>query len=177
MTSTRYEYLITGDEGALSVYGSGSPGASAMMFTPSIPHIVTSVNVLLYRVGSPGTLNVSIRNTSANLPTGSDLCIGTTNGNTLPTGSPYEWRRVYLGSGTPLNASTKYAIVIYGPNIDVSNDVFWRCSIIDIYAGGSSANWRSDVDTWFSSANDKLFEEYEDTAEIFAGIPLGLIKR
>ncbi|GAH21280.1 unnamed protein product, partial [marine sediment metagenome] len=82
----------------------------------SVSHKITKVKLKLYRVGSPGTATVSIRATSGLHPTGSDLCSGTTNGDTLPEGSPYEWREITLGDGANLASGTKYAIVIRAPS-------------------------------------------------------------
>jgi len=82
--------------------------------TGNMPVWITSVKLLLWRSGSPGTITVEIRATDTSTPkkpTGSVLTSGTTNGNNLPTGSPYEWREITL-TGYMLSASTTYAIQI-----------------------------------------------------------------
>ena len=81
--ATLYEYLNTGDNDSGSVYGAVWNSQS---FTPTIAHIITSIKLLLYRIGSPGTLTVSIRATDGSgHPTGADLVSGTTDGATLTT--------------------------------------------------------------------------------------------
>ena len=73
----------------------------------------------------PGTVTVSIRNTSAGNPSGGDLCVGTTDGDTLPTGAPYEWREITLGAGADLAAVTKYAIVVRSLSSSLANQLAW----------------------------------------------------
>ena len=78
-----YEYYSTGDDAAASIYGNTW---DTQTFTPSVAHTITSVKLKLYKTGTgPGTITVGIRATDGSgLPTGSDLCSGTTDGNTLP---------------------------------------------------------------------------------------------
>ena len=76
-----YEYYNTGDDASGRAYGNEW---RAQTFTPSVSFNITSVKLKLFREGNPGTVTVSIRATSGGVPTGSDLCWGTTNGSTLP---------------------------------------------------------------------------------------------
>ena len=93
--STLYENYNTGDDAALGIYG--AIWAAQTFTVGAAGHTITSVKLLLYRYGSPGTVTVSIRATDGNgHPTGSDLTSGTTDGNTLPTGSPSELREITL---------------------------------------------------------------------------------
>jgi hypothetical protein len=155
----RYEYYNTGDTNQEYLHNSTW---SAQTFTPSIAHKITSVKLRLYRFGNPGTVTVSIRATAGNgHPTGGDLCSGTTDGNTLPTGSPYEWREVTLGSGYNLSASTKYAIVVRASNGDSSNYLAWRLNISGTYTGGNQeCSYDSGVSWWTESVCDHVFEEW-----------------
>ena len=95
-------------------------------FTASSSYKITSVELKLYRMGSPGTLTVGIYATSGDLPTGTALCSGTTDGDTLPTGSPYEWREITLGAGFQLTQDVKYAIALSAPGGSLFNWVYWR---------------------------------------------------
>jgi hypothetical protein len=159
--STLYEYYKTGDDWYAKLYDTKWV---AQTFTPSVAHKITSVKLKLYRTGSPGTITVSIRTTDGSgHPTGADLCSGTTDGNTLPEGSPYEWREITLGAGYNLSASTKYAIVARAlSGDDVANFAQWRQdSSSPAYAGGnleysfnSGSSWTTDV------ATDQMFEEW-----------------
>lgn len=160
--STRYEYYITGDASIGNLYGARW---AAQTFTPTVAHKITSVKLLLYRNNNPGTVTVSIRATSAGLPTGGDLASGTTDGNTLPTASPYEWREITLGSGCAVNAGTKYAIVVRATAGDASNNLYWRAnSNTGAYSGGqmefsidSGGSWPYPTPT-----GDYMFEDWGD---------------
>jgi hypothetical protein len=161
LAASIYESYNTGDDGDGSIYGSIW---RAQTFTPSAAHTITSVKLLLYREGTPGTITVSIRATSGGQPTGPDLCSGTTNGNTLPTGSPYEWREVTFTSGYDLSAGTQYAIVARATGGDSSNRGRWRWdSSSPTYAGGNLLRSDDDGLTWTSlSGWDLMFEEWGD---------------
>lgn len=161
--STKYEALESGDNGnlALSVYYRGQS------FTPSIAHKITSVKLYLYRLGSPGSFSVFIRATDVNgKPTGSNLCYGQTDGNTLPTEAPYEWREILLGGGTNLTVSTKYAIVTSPSTTGdlTTNLVYWRRRSGGAYAGGAQLNDDTDGETWATPGTtvDQLFSEWGD---------------
>ena len=108
-----YEYYNTGDDSGQSVYGSNW---YAQTFTPSIAHTITSVKLLLYRSGSPGTVTVSIRATDGSgHPIGPDLCSGTTDGSTLPTATTTSQTRLPTGdqsySGTWDKTTDMYSYV------------------------------------------------------------------
>ncbi|MBA7630622.1 hypothetical protein ES703_38146 [subsurface metagenome] len=111
--STKFEYYDVNDDADKYIYANVW---SAQTFTPSTAHKITSVKLLCWREGIPGTVTVSIRATSGGHPTGGDLCSGTTDGNTLPLSSPYEWREITLGAGADLSADTMYAIVVRAPD-------------------------------------------------------------
>jgi len=162
--STLYEYYNTGDDGSTSIYGSGW---SAQTFTPSIAHKITSVKLLLGRAALPGTITVSIRATDGSgHPTGEDLCSGTTDGNTLPTGIPYEWREITLGDGYDLSADAKYAIVVRAIDGVPQKIVYWLCDATSpTYAGGNLETSLNSGSSWTSYNDyDALFEEWGEVA-------------
>ena len=117
------EFYNTGDDNYWDIFSSHW---EAQTFTVgAAAHTITSVKLKLYRVGSPGTIIVSIKDTNGQgHPTGADLTSGTTNGNTLPTGSPYEWREITFTTEYVPSWNTKYAIVVRGGT--PSNNVMWR---------------------------------------------------
>jgi len=159
--STLYEHYTTGDDTRDYTYQDGRCGQT---FTPLVSHRITSVKLKLYRVGSPGIVHVEIQTTDVDgVPTGTVLCNGSTDGNTLPIGSPYEWREITLGDGDNLNAATKYAIVIYIPNGDISNCIHWRRNSSGTYTRGQYCWISSSVGgEWHMSlpASDMMFEEW-----------------
>ena len=150
------EYYNTGYDASASVYVNWF----AQTFTVGVTaHTVTSVKLLLGRSGSPGTVTVSIRTTDGTHPNGTDLTNGTTDGNTLPTGAPYEWREITL-TELSLNASTKYAIVVRALNGNATNTLYWFCDITSpTYAGGNFEDSTNSGGTWASvTEKDFMFE-------------------
>lgn len=162
LAATLYEYYNTNDDNGLAVY---PPRVLGQTFTPSEAHKITSVKLLLYRLGSPGTLTVGIRATSGGEPTGGDLCSGSTDGDTLPTTSPYEWREITLGDGYDLDADTQYAIIIKAPDGNSTNSVWWRKDASDPTYAGGLALYSVDEVTWYTYATqDYMFEEWGEVA-------------
>lgn len=156
---TRYEYYDTEGDFTAHIYGNSQ---RAQTFTPSTAHKITSVKLLLYRYGSPGTITVSIKAIDGSgHPTGDDLCSGTTDGNTLTTSSPGEWRKITLGAGADLSADTTYAIVVKALDGNGSNWLSWRYDFAGTYAGGNYEVSSDGGSNWTSYANyDFPFEEW-----------------
>lgn len=159
---TLYEYYDTGDAAAGDIYDVAWQFQS---FTPTISHKITSVAMLVYKfVGtSPGTMTVGIRTTSGGVPTGNDLCSGTTNADTLTTDSAGEWREIVFSSSATLIAGTKYAIVARtGSN--AANSVRWRFDITGNYSGGAMGYSIDSGNTWIATppltGYDFMFREY-----------------
>jgi len=167
MAASMFEHYNTGDDNYCTIYGSRW---CAQTFTPSVAHTITSVKLMLYRggtVGTPGIVTVSIRATSGGDPTGSDLCSGTTNGDTLTNISPGEWREITFTSSYSLSAGTQYAIVVRATSGDPTNSfIRWRQDGSSAtYAGGTLAFSNDDGTNWDSSSypnNDLMFEEWGD---------------
>ncbi|GAH44261.1 unnamed protein product, partial [marine sediment metagenome] len=101
----------------------------------NITHYITSVKLLMRRVGTPGWFNVYIRATDeSGHPTGENLSSGTYDGDTLPTIT--EFIEITL---TPymLIAGTKYAIIVENSDHDgVGAIVEWRRADVHGYTGG-----------------------------------------
>ena len=161
--ATLYESYITNDDNAYGVY---DVFWRAQTFTPSVDHIITSVKLLLYRVGSPSTITVSIRATSAGKPTGADLASGTTSADTLTTNTAGEWREITFSSGALLLASTMYAICVRCPGGDGSTkylmmrDDASSATYTDgkeVSSGDSGTTWTAPVDN-----QDYMFEDWGD---------------
>jgi len=160
--ATRYEHYITGDDQAGTAYDDYWQGQT---FTPSVGHTIKSVKLLLYRVGSPGTITVSIRATDGGgLPTGNDLCSGTTNGDLITDGTDGEWIEITLGAGDELEADETYAIIIRALDGDVSNSILWRVDgSSPSYAGGSDVYSGNGGEDWTAyTGYDYMFEEWGD---------------
>ena len=156
MADVLQENFKTGSSsGTGNVYGANY---SAQTFNPASSHSVTKVFVWGYRVGSPGTVTISIRATTVGEPSGADLASGTMNGDTVTTSSAGEWIEVTLDSPLALSAGTTYAWVIKSDGINTSNRIRNLGNNAG-YAGGrsyrstdSGANWLTDFipdDWWF----------------------------
>jgi hypothetical protein len=125
------------------------------------------VKLKLYRSGSPGTVTVSIRATSASKPTGSDLTSGTINGNTLTTDTAGAWYEIAL-TLYRLLANTKYAIVVRAESGTSGNALFWRCDgTSPTYSGGAVCYSSNSGVTWGNEdANaDMMFEVWSASIE------------
>ncbi len=159
--SSQFECYTTGADAEVLSYGIYW---LSQTFTPSTNHTITSVKLLLYRSGNPGTLNVAVKATSSGHPTGADLCVGSTNADTLTTNSSGEWREITLGAGASLTAGTKYAIVWYLSGGDASNNVKAKCdNSSSSYSGGTAeASYDSGSSWTTTSTRDFLFEEWGD---------------
>lgn len=95
-------------------------------------------------------------------PTGEDLCVGTTDGDTLPDYSTWEEREITFDAPYSIVAGTKYAIVVRCLSADATNSLGWSCARPGEYANGmgllssdSGSTWRDptfgthDDDFWF----------------------------
>ena len=158
-----FEAYNTGDDSSIAVFDSHW---YAQTFTPLINHAIHGVKLLLWKFGSPGTITASIKAVDgSNQPTGADLCSGTTDGDTLPTASPYEWRTITFTTPYTLAANTKYAIVVRAPGGDVTNYGRWRGdNSSPSYTGGQLEYSADGGSTWAAQATwDMMFEEFSTT--------------
>ena len=135
-------------------------------FTPSVSHTIDKVRIKLFRVGSPGTLTVSIYATSGGVPTDGALATGTTNGNTLTTNTFGAFRDITLGAGASLSSGTMYAIVAEAADGTLySDEVYWKLdSSSPTYTGGTGVRiptWPGFVFVWETVPGwDCMFIEY-----------------
>ncbi len=164
--STLYENHITGDDTA---YAISMTSGDAQTFTPSASHTIASVKLKLYRGNAsnpPGIITVSIRGVDGGtgLPTGNDLCLGTTDGDTLTQTTTGEWREITFGAGTNLTATTPYAIYAWSAAIAA----FWRVDEDNGYAGGKQCTTADGGSTWLDiggGLHDLMFEEWGELSD------------
>ena len=157
-----FENYVINDDSENAMFG---VNWGAQLFTPSTAHTITKVRLLLRRQGAsgtPGTITVSIRNTTNNRPSGGDLASGFSDGNTLTTNGAGEWREITFGGGTDLVANTRYAIIVRVTSGDTNNSLRWRDdSSSPTYAGGQWENSTDSGSNWnIVSGNDMMFEEW-----------------
>ncbi len=157
--STLYENLISGDDTA---YAISMTSGDAQTFTPLITHILTSVKLKLYRGGvsnPPGIITVGIRATSGGFPTGADIVVGTTNGNTLTENTAGEWREITFSTGVLVVAGITYSIYAWSAAINA----FWRTDTNNGYPRGKQVITADGGTTWLDigdGLHDLMFEEW-----------------
>ena len=148
--------LLTGGDNIIGING---VNWNAQTFTTTDSVDIMRIRLKLYRVGSPGALTVSIRETSAGLPSGSDLSTTTFDADTLSAISP----GAFIDTVVPvltLSASTTYAVVVRALDGDGSNQALWRVDQTSpVYAGGARIYSSDNASSWTSVASqDTLFE-------------------
>lgn len=147
---------------------------NAQVFTPSTAHTIISVQLKLYRTGSPGTFDVGIYAVDGDghpdINSGA-LCSGSIQGNDLETGvdgadPTGAWTEITLGDGTILAAYKKYAIVCNITGGDINNRVNIRYHDAGSYTGGYREFSQDGGDSWIKSAAvDITFREYGINAQ------------
>ncbi len=161
--STKQDYNSTNSDvgDGLNSTLFGATRYAAQTFQGNNYYRISSVKLCLYRQQT-GNLTVSIRKAVGNLPTGSDLCSGITNGTTLTTNAAGEWREITFSSSYLLNPNTQYAIVISGgPTV---NAFGWCTQISGSYARGRRCESTDSGVTWSASIQDSLFETWGKSA-------------
>lgn len=151
------DYYKLNDDHEVSVRGTSW---NTQTFKASQTYTTTGVKVKLWRVGMPGTVTVSIRATSAGKPTGADLAVGTTDGDTLsdsPTGS---WREITFAATTNLTSGTTYAVVLRALSGWIGNSINWRHdSSSPAYSNGSYGGSSDSGSNWIMKTSyDLMFE-------------------
>lgn len=153
-----YEYYNTGVNDYVYVYNAVWV---AQTFTVGITgHRITSIKLEAHRVGSPGTLTVSVRATDGNgHPTGEDLTSGTINANTFGVNFPGSWYEVTLTSCI-LEPNTKYAIVYRALTGNGANHVRLEGDkTTPSYGGGNREDSSDSGGSWSSNTGfDFMFE-------------------
>lgn len=159
---TRYEYNTASSNATTFLYGTTWGGQTFTVGTVGTNGYlnVTNIRLLLFRVGSPGNMNVSIRATSNGFPTGNDIASGVINANTLYTGSAgaWTWINMTAWNGNALSPNTKYAIVARATTGSLGNIVYWKAVAPGAYSGGNSVNSLDSGVTWTGLVLDRNFE-------------------
>jgi len=179
--SIRYDYYNTGDTGA---NGLDDERWIANTFTVSEAFVIESVKLKLARsvAQAPGTITVSIRATSAGVPSGNDLVSGTTDGDTLTTDAEGEWREITFTAQRSLSAGVQCAIVIRCAAPEVGGDypLKWRAdTTAPAYADGNYCYSNNSGATWtlVGTDNDGMFECWGSGDLVLASAEKTTVKR
>lgn len=91
-------------------------------------------------------------------PTGADLCVGTTSGDTLPASPSTEEREITFGSSVELTSGVKYAVVVRAVDAGGGADyVTWWRKTSDNYANGSGGYSADSGSSWTQESTDFWF--------------------
>ncbi|MGH9829008.1 MAG: hypothetical protein ACREDR_37800, partial [Blastocatellia bacterium] len=149
-------------------------------FTPSVTGKVTRVDLNMFCSGCTGTtpnLTLSIRATSANLPTGADIASGTITG--FSNGGVASFFTVTFATPPILTAGTKYAIAIR-PTANPSPGTYaltrsgTSTAGADVYPGGTRVSGATSGTVWSipltgGVSTDAGFKVYVDNGFAVAG--------
>ena len=122
------DYYDTGDDGDIEVY---NPREYGVIILPTRGYRLSAVQLLLYREGSPGILTISVRGVRFSYSSypqmeDDDIVSVTTDGDTLPTTAPYEWREVTFPTPVDVQPGIPYVIRLIAPSGTSTNSVHWR---------------------------------------------------
>lgn len=169
---TLQEYHNTGDNSFTSIEGNNWRAQKFTVGTVGTDQnfTITSLKLKMFRTGSPGTMTFSIKAVDGSgIPTGSDLSVGTTDGDTLTISSTGEFREITMSS-FELQASTKYAIVMRAPDGNGSDFVNMRLESTGTYSGGNIRISGNGGLTWPAQSNaDHMFEVWGYASELSFG--------
>lgn len=172
-----YEYWNTLAEDKYTQYSDagGLDTWRGQTFTADSDHNITSVKVLLNKSSTvayaPGIITAVIKNVGANgLPTGGDLCSGTTDGDTLSSNSSVgEWREIMIDVPMSVITGNQYALILKLASSDHHIRFMWWAAdskvVPGYYSGGRVVFTGNAGSTWnFQNDNihDLLFEIHGD---------------
>jgi hypothetical protein len=157
LAATSWESYTTGDNQAVEVYGVHWYGQTFTVDPSS--HSIVDVRFLAYRVGTPSTITVSIRDTGDDgLPAGDDLTSGTIDGDTITDSTAGSWYGVSL-TETSLSYGETYAICLRAEAGDDSNYLALREDSTGAYASGTALTSSSGGITWSTdTGKDIMFQ-------------------
>ncbi len=146
--------------------GFGTPAWTGQTFIPAVSGNLKKVDVQLFANGAgsnPPNLTVSIRATSAGLPTGADLATGTIAGSIFGDAATH-WVTVTFASPATVTAGTKYAVILRPVSVPAGSGYFWIRSSPSTYANGSRVLSADSGSTWSAdTTRDYNFRTYVDT--------------
>ncbi|HVT04339.1 MAG TPA: carboxypeptidase regulatory-like domain-containing protein, partial [Thermoanaerobaculia bacterium] len=148
----------------------GTPNWGGQTFIPAVTGSLVKVDVQLFCSGCTGTtpnLTLSVRATSAGLPTGADLVSGTIPGFSSGAGTYYT---ATFGSPATLTSGTQYALILRPVAAPSVGGYFWIRSSPGTYANGSRVLSADSGGTWAADlARDFNFKAYMQTGFAASG--------
>lgn len=152
-----WESYTTGDDSGANVYGVNWYGQTFTVDPES--HSVVDIRFLGYRVGTPSTVTVSIREVDGTgMPVGADLTSGTIDGDAMTTDTAGSWYGVTL-TELSLEYDEEYAICFRAEAGDSSNYMVIREDSTGAYADGQAVSSTSGGIAWAGvTGEDIMFQ-------------------
>lgn len=120
--------------------------------------LITDIEVLIYREGTPGSCIITLAQTSGGAPSTSVSSFGF-DGDTLTVDTAGEWKKFTLGAGGSNLASGTYALVLRADFGDASNSMHARARLS---SGGFPTGSR-----WHSTDSGGSWTEYPNDDFVF----------
>jgi Carboxypeptidase regulatory-like domain/IPT/TIG domain/Dockerin type I domain len=151
--------------------GFGTPNWTGQTFIPAVTGLLARVDFPLFCNGCTGTtpnLTLSVRATSAGLPTGADLASVTIPG--FSNGSATTNLTAIFGSPATLTSGTQYALILRPAANPSVGGYFWIRSSPSTYANGSRVTSADSGATWTAdTTRDFNFKAYMQVGYNAAG--------
>lgn len=136
----------------------------AQSWTTTSAYDISKVELLLYRVGTPPNITVTIEGVasgSPDYPDDSPLASVSVDVSGITTDSGGEWVACVFSSPASLSDATQYFIVIDDGYTDASNRYIWLGDTsADNYAGGERVRTINDRGSWISLNYEGTFKTY-----------------
>ncbi len=146
--------------------GFGTPAWTGQTFIPAVTGTLVKADVQLFCNGcgaTPPNLTLSVRNTSAGLPTGADLATTTIPGSAFASGATVLFTASF-GSPATLTSGTQYALVLRPVSVPAGTGYFWIRSSPSTYPNGQRVLSADSGSTWSADATrDYNFKTYMQT--------------
>ena len=146
--------------------GFGTPAWTGQTFIPAVTGLLAKADIQLFCNGcgaTPPNLTLSVRATSAGLPTGADLASTTVPGSAFASGASTLFTATF-GSPATLSSGTQYALILRPVSAPAGSGYFWIRSSPSTYANGSRVLSADSGATWSAdTTRDYNFKTYMQT--------------
>ena len=125
---------------------------------------------------TPPNLTLSVRATSAGLPTGADLASVSVPGSTFGSGATVTYQATF-GSPATVTSGTQYALILRPVSVPAGSGYFWIRSSPSTYANGSRVLSADSGGTWSAdTTRDYNFKIYVQTGYAASGNLISSLK-
>jgi hypothetical protein len=152
--------------------GFGTPNWTGQTFIAGVTGLLVKADGQIFCSGcgaTPPNLTLSLRATSAGLPTGADLATATVSGALFGSGSSVLFTATF-GSPVSITSGTQYALILRPVSAPAGSGYFWIRSSPSTYANGSRVVSADSGATWSAdTTRDYNFRTYVQTGYAAAG--------